>query len=258
MRLERHGNIGLLYIDTDRNNAVNFEFIAESHRWMDEVEQDPALEALVVTAGHKTLFSPGVDLVTVLGYPRDELRRFYEETTGLIRRKFLFPKPEVYALNGHTVAGGLMMAGTGEQRIVAKGPHRLGLMEIDLGLAAFIGVVEMFRYLFGGRMAERMFLEGAVYSPEEAVHMGLVDEVVEPGELLDRALEVAARQAAKPQPGYFRLKRFLRQSTVERMRELDEAQLDELVEQWFHEETQARLHAQVERLTRPKAAPAPA
>ncbi|MEE8435072.1 MAG: enoyl-CoA hydratase-related protein, partial [bacterium] len=102
MRLERRGNIGVLYIDTDNNNAINFDFITESHRWMDEIEQDPGLDALVVTASHKTLFSPGVDLVTVMGYSREELRRFYEEITALIRRKFLFSKPEVYALNGHT------------------------------------------------------------------------------------------------------------------------------------------------------------
>lgn len=252
MRLERHDNIGVLYIDTDNNNTINIDFITESHRWMDEIEQDPGIDALVVTASHKTLFSPGVDLVTVMGYSREKLRRFYEEITALIRRKFLFPKPEVYALNGHTIAGGLMMAATGESRLFANGPYRMGLMEIDLGLAAFIGVVEMFKYLFGGRITERMFLEGSVYSPEEALRIGLVDEVVEPGELLDRAITVASRLGSKPRAGYHRLKRYLRGATAERMRELDEAHFDELLEQWFEEETQARLQAQVDRLKSPK------
>lgn len=255
MRLERCDNIGVLYIDTDNNNAINFDFITESHQWMDEIEQDSGLDALVVTASHKTLFSPGVDLVTVMGYPREELRRFYEETTALIRRKFLFPKPEVYALNGHTIAGGLMMAATGDFRLMANGPYRLGLMEIDLGLAAFIGVVEMFKYLFGGRGAERLLLEGAVYSPQEALGIGLVDEVVEPDELLERAIAVASRLGSKPGAGYHRLKRFLRGATAERMRELDEAHFDELLEQWFDDDTQARLQAQVDRLKGPKTIP---
>lgn len=252
MRLEKHEGIGILFIDTDNNNTINLEFIREAQQWMDEIEQDPAVKALVVTADHKSMFCPGVDLITVMGYSREELRNFHVETTGLIRRKFLFPKPEVYALNGHTIAGGLMVAATGEFRLMARGPYKLGLMEIDLGLPAFLGVVEMFRYLFGGRTAERMLMGGTVYSPEKALEIGLVDELIEREKLVERACEVAALYGAKPSQGYRRLKRYLRGDTEVRMRELDEAHYDELLDQWFSADTQALLKAQVERLTRPK------
>jgi enoyl-CoA hydratase/carnithine racemase len=73
---------------------------------MDEAEHDTSIRALVVTATHKTLFCPGVDLPSLGGHSRAQMRAFFEALTGLVRRKFTYPKPEVYALNGHAVAGG--------------------------------------------------------------------------------------------------------------------------------------------------------
>jgi enoyl-CoA hydratase/carnithine racemase len=67
MKLEREGAIGIFIIDTDRNNAINFEFIREAHAIMDEAERDDAIRALVVTSTHRSLFCPGVDLPSLTG-----------------------------------------------------------------------------------------------------------------------------------------------------------------------------------------------
>lgn len=254
MKLERIRDVGIFYIDTDRNNSYNLDSIAEANRVMDEAEQDDAIRALVVTSSHKTLFSPGVDLPTVMGYSRSEVRRFFEAITALLRRKFVYPKPEVYALNGHTVAGGCMMALAGEYRLMVDGPFKIGLMEIDIGLAAPIGTVEMVRHVLGGHLASRVLLGGETYSPRQACAIGLIDEVVELGFLLERAIEKAHMFGSKPPAGYRRLKRYLRQAVAERMKSLEETHMDELVAQWFEEETQERLTAAVKQLTKPAAA----
>jgi len=254
MKLERQDQAGILYIDTDRNNAINDEFIREAHELMDEAERDPAIRALVVTSTHKTLFCPGVDLPSLMGRSAPEMRRFYEALTEIVRRKVAYPKPEVYALNGHTIAGGCMMALAGDYRLMAKGRFSFGLMEVDVGLAAPIGVVEMIRHIVGGRVAERMLFSGERFTPERALALGLVDEVVEPERLMDRALEEAHLLGGKPTGGYQRLKQYARQALAERMRTLDAAHLDGLVEQWFSEETQRLVTAAVERMTKPAAA----
>ncbi len=67
-------------------------------------------------------------------------------------------------------------------------------------------------------------------------------------------IEKARLLASKPPAGYQRLKRYLRQGVAERMRSLDESHFDELVEQWFAEDTQKKLVAAVEQLTKPKKA----
>jgi len=185
---------------------------------------------------------------------RAEMRSFFEELTGLVRRKFVYPKPEVYALNGHTIGGGFMMAAAGEYRLMVKGPFKIGLMEIDIGLAAPIGVVQMLNHVFGGHVADRILLGGELYSPMEALDLGLVDEVVEPSVLMERAINKAHLLGSKPPAGYQRLKRYLRQAIADRMRSLDEGHFSELVDQWFAEDTQERLTAAVEQLTKSKKA----
>ena len=254
MKLERREQIGVMYIDTDRNNAINDEFIREAHALMDEAERDSAIRALVVTSSHRSIFCPGVDLPSLMGRSAAEMRRFYDALTGIVRRKVSYPKPEVYALNGHTIAGGCMMALAGDYRLIAKGRSAFGLMEIDVGLAAPIGVVEMIRHLFGGRVAERMLFSGERFAPERALALGLVDEVVEPEMLMERAFDEARLLAGKPAGGYRRLKQYSRQALAERMRAQDEAHLDGLVEQWFSEDTQRLVAAAVARMSKPAGA----
>ena len=254
MKLVRQDQIGILFVDTERNNSINDAFIREAHELMDEAERDPAVRALVVTSTHKTIFCPGVDLPSLIGRSGPQMRAFYDALTGIVRRKVEFPKPEVYALNGHTVAGGCMMALAGDYRLMANGRYAFGLMEIDVGLAAPIGVVEMMRHFLGGHVTERVLFSGQRFTPEQALALGLVDEVVEPERLMDRAIAQASLLASKPAGGYGRLKRHARQALAERMRALDAAQLDDLVEQWFSADTQRLVGVAVERMNKPAAA----
>jgi len=254
MRLEHRDEVGVFFIDTDRNNAINDDFIREAHEIMDAAEADPEIRALVVTSSHKTIFCPGVDLPSLIGRPAPQMREFYDALTGIVRRKVAYPKPEVYALNGHTIAGGCMMAFAGDYRLMAQGRAAFGMMEIDVGLAAPIGVVEMLRHFLGARVAERVLFSGARFSTEEALALGLVDELVEGEKLLDRAIEKARLLAGKPAGGYRRLKRYSRHALAERMEALDAAHLDDLVDQWFSEETQQLVDAAVRRMKKPAAA----
>lgn len=254
MKLDRHNQIGIFYIDTDHNNAINDEFISEAHQVMDEAEADSDIRALVVTSSHKSIFCPGVDLPSLMGRSRPQMRTFYAELTGLVRRKVAYPKPEVYALNGHTIAGGCMTALAGDYRVMAKGRFAFGMMEIDVGLAAPIGVVEMLRHFLGGRIAERVLFSGERFTPENALLLGLVEEVADPAQVMERAVAKAEILAQKPAAGYQRLKRYSREALAARMQSLDDAHLDELVEQWFSEETQRLVDVAVERMRKPAAA----
>ena len=136
MKLERHDEVEILFIDTARNNAINVNSFREAHGLMNEAERGPLIRALVVTSSHKSIFCPGVDPPSLVDYSRSEMWAFYDAMTGLVRRKFAYPKPEIYALNGHTIAGGLMMALAGDYRVIANGPFHVGLMEIELGFAS--------------------------------------------------------------------------------------------------------------------------
>jgi len=125
-------------------------------------------------------------------------------------------------------------------------------MEIDIGLAAPIGVATMITHILGGRIANLILFTGERYTPERALELNLVDEVIDKERLIDRAIEHAQLLGNKPSNGYRRLKLYLRQSVVEEMRKLDEAHLDDLVDQWFDEKTQKHVAAAVQRMTKPR------
>ena len=114
----------------------------------------------------------------------------------------------------------------------------------------------MMRHFFGGRLSERVLFCGERFAPEQALALGLVDEVVEPEQLMKQALAQARLLASKPAGGYRRLKRYSRQALAARMHALDDAHLDELVDQWFSEETQRLVTAAVQRVGKPATAPA--
>lgn len=255
MKLERQDQIGKLDVDTERGNVISDAFIAEFLALLDAAEADPAVRALVVTASRPSIFCPGIDLASMFGRSGPEVRAFYTALTGLVRRTLMFPKPTVFALNGETLAGGCMVALAGDHRIMADGDHEIGMTGIDVGLAAPVGIVEMLRHFFGARIAERVLFGGERFTPRQAMALGLVDELVEPQRLLDCAFEAARRSACKPAAGYRRLKRYARQALAARMHNLDEAHLDDLLDQWFSEETQRLVGAAVQRTNKLSAAP---
>src|SRR3972149_934024 len=114
MRLERERVIGILFIDTAGNNAVNPDSIHGATQLMAEAERAPAIRALIVTSTNKSLFCPGLDFPTLMGKSRAEMAAFFQTLLGLTRRKLAYPKPKVYALNGHTLAAGAILALTGD------------------------------------------------------------------------------------------------------------------------------------------------
>ena len=257
MKLERQDGVGILTIDTERNNAVSPDFIQACHRLLDESERDAAIRGLVVTSTHKSLFCPGADLPFLIRLSPTDMRAYCEAVTGLMRRKFAFRKPTVFALNGHAVAAGCAMALTGDYRLMVRGRYYIGMMEIDLSLPAFAGVVQMISHVLGPRAAERVLLTGENYLPEKALELGLVDELVESDRLMARAIEHARLLGQKPPVAQQTLKRYTRQAVVERMQALDATSVDEFVAIWFAEETQRLLAAAVERLVKKAPAPPP-
>jgi enoyl-CoA hydratase/carnithine racemase len=213
--------------------------LREAHELMEEAEADRAIHTLVVTSSHKSIFCPGVDLPSLA----DTAPRC-EHSTGR-------SPASCGGRSRHTIAGGCMMALVGDYGVMAKGGHAFGIMEIDVGLAAPVGVVEMLRHSHGGRTTEHVLFSNERLTPEKALALGLVEEWAEPENLMERALAHARLLACKPASGYQRLKRY-----PARMHALGDTHLDELVDQWFSEEIQRLVVETVRRMKKPAAAPA--
>jgi len=204
-------------------------------------ELDTALEArAVVLTGTGSIFSAGVDLFRLTDGGEEYVRRFFPLLTEMIRRLFTLPLPLVVAANGHAIAGGGLMIMAGDQRLMAEGSGRMGVPELLVGVPFPAAPLEVVRWAVRPDLVQALVYTGRTFSPHEALAHGLVDEVVAPAALIDRAREVAAQLAALS-PDVFRLtKQRLRGEAAERMSRA--AEYDErALALWSAPETHARI-----------------
>ncbi len=113
----------------------------------------------------------------------------------------------VAAINGSAMGGGCELALACDMRLMAAGPYSIGQPEILLGFPPGGGGTQRLARLLGSGPALRLCLEGDGLSPGEAAELGLIDEVVAPEGLTERALELATRFAGRPKAAIGGVKR---------------------------------------------------
>jgi enoyl-CoA hydratase/carnithine racemase len=147
----------------------------------------------------------------------------------------------IAALNGHTIAGGCMMAIACDCRIMVPGKSKISLNEIDFGSSLFAGSVELMKLWLGQRNAETAMLGGTMFSPEEAHRLGLIDQIVAPEELEGEADKIARRLAEKDPAAFRSIKKLLRKPLADEMKKREKDSILEFVEIWYSEATWKKL-----------------
>jgi enoyl-CoA hydratase/carnithine racemase len=234
------GGVAVVLLGRGKVNALDEPTIDELKDRFRELEADEAVRA-VVFSGEGKFFSFGFDIPGFLGHSKPDFSRFLTKFTDLYTYLFTYPKPVVAALNGHTVAGGLMLALACDRRFIAAGKGKVALNELAFGSSVFAGSVEMLRFAVGNRNAEEILYTGALVLPEEALRLGLVDEVCSGEELLGKAMAAARELGGKSQPAFQGIKRLLRDPAAEGMRRRESASIGEFVDIWYSEATWRNL-----------------
>ena len=221
-------------------NAIDEAGVEELRECLGALEQDPAVRAVVLT-GRGKFFSFGFDIPGFLDYSKEAFIGYLTKFTELYHYLFMFPKPVVAALNGHTVAGGCMLATACDLRLMVTGKARVSLNEITFGASVFAGAVETLRCCTGHKNAQQILYSGAMYSAVEAHSLGLVDEVTTAEELSERALAAANELAARAPAAFASIKRLLRRSAAEEGRRREHDSILEFVDIWYSEGTWRNL-----------------
>ncbi len=175
----------------DKRNAISFELVEEFLRALDEVEASTAL-VLIVTGSGKA-FSGGLDLENLkalLGRTHEENVRDTQTMARLFRSIYEFPKPTIAAVNGAAIAGGTGLA-TMCDFTIASTEAKFGYTEVRIGFVPAIVSSFLVRQV-GEKHARDLLLTGRIFGAEEAYRFGLVNEVVQPEQLMPRVREIAA------------------------------------------------------------------
>jgi len=169
-------------------NVLTTDSIAAFDAAVDKAIADPAVKGVVV-ASAKRDFGAGADLGSMFNEPK--AKDIYEGSLriGRIFRKMeTGKKPFVAALPGTALGGFYEVALACHRRIAADNPKALiGLPEVTVGLLPGAGGTQRLPRMVGARSALPLLMEGKKVEPKEALKLGLVDEVVAPGELVEKA-----------------------------------------------------------------------
>ncbi|UCD90702.1 MAG: enoyl-CoA hydratase/isomerase family protein, partial [Desulfobacterales bacterium] len=141
-----------LVLNRGKVNALNVKVVEEMHSALADFENDADTTAILMT-GQGKFFSFGFDVPEVLSYSEQNFADFLNQFTRLYTYMFLYPKPIVAALNGHTIAGGGMLALACDYRVMVSGRAKISLNEISIGSSVFAGSTEMLRFCVGNRNA---------------------------------------------------------------------------------------------------------
>jgi enoyl-CoA hydratase len=192
---ERRGAAAVLTIDRpERRNAIDGESAGLLAEGFERFESDDEARALVLCGGGEEAFCAGADLKAI-----DTLAGRLDDPGGPLGFTRRTPsKPAIAAISGWCVAGGLELALWCDLRIAAEGSN-LGFLERRWGVPLIDGGTQRLPRIVGLGRALEMILTGRAVPAEEALAMGLVNEVVAPGSHVDRALELAEALARVPQ-----------------------------------------------------------
>ncbi len=186
-------HICVLTFDRPNSGANIFDAatLDELNEHLDAVEKDPSLRGLIVASAKKSIFVAGADLKTLLQAAKTgEMRGFIERGQEVFNRLANLKIPTVAAIHGASAGGGYEVALACDYRIASDAPAtRIGLPETGLGLLPAWGGCTRLPRLIGAEKAAEVILKGKLYSAQEALNIGLVDEIAPPDQLLDRARE---------------------------------------------------------------------
>ena len=197
---------------------------------------------LVLTGAGK-LFSAGLDIGVLGGLDRPSLTAFLASFFECLKTIAECPLPIVAAINGHSPAGGAVLALFCDQRIMARGDFRIGLNEVQVGLLPGPLIYGVLKRAVSVRVANQMLPQGLLLTPEEALAVGLVDELAEPAELEARAAAWLERVLALPPVAYGTTRAMTRADLVAMMAEATRADQSAIIEAWTGPETRASLAA---------------
>ncbi len=243
--ISEQGEIAIVTMRHGKANAMDLEFCEAIAAHFEELKKSKA-KAVVLT-GEGKIFSAGVDLVRAPDGGADYFYKFLPAMSKAFVTVFFFPKPLVAAVNGHAIAGGCVLACCADRRLMTKGSSRIGIPELLVGVPFPTIALELMRFTTASRFLQDVFLTGATYLPEEALPRGLADELVEPGDLMQRAVAAAAHFAAIRADAFAITKLQLRQPVADRC--ASEAKRFETAvnELWCAPEAFERIRAYVSR-----------
>jgi enoyl-CoA hydratase/carnithine racemase len=196
VNLEIKDGVGTIRLDRPKVNALNSQVATEIGEAVDTAAVDESVGAVVVWGGEK-VFAAGADIKEMAEKDPVSVFKYIGGFQNVFTRLEQLPKVTIAAINGYALGGGCELALSCDMRICAD-DSQLGQPEILLGVIPGAGGTQRLPRLIGVGRAKEMIYSGRFVGAEEALQIGLVNEVTPAGEVYGRAVALASRYSGGP------------------------------------------------------------
>ena len=217
---EVRDNIAHVQLDHGKANTLSSAVVAQLDAALDRAEKaGPDKVGALILTGTPGFLTGGFDLEEMKADPKTA-GNLVCNGGALCTRMYGSPVPIVIACPGHAIAAGALLLLSADERIGVSGKFKLGLIETQIGMVLPRWAIELGQERLSKRHQQAAMTGGRNYTPEAAMAIGFLDDVVAPNELERRAIEAAKYWAGLPRSAYIGQVKMIR---GERLRRLEAA-----------------------------------
>lgn len=211
--LKSEENVSVITLDDGKVNAFSPAMITEVQSLLDQVPTDSG--ALMFT-GREGMFTAGFDLKVMMSDP-SAATQMVKTGFQMLQRIFSFPRPVVSACSGHAIAMGAFLLCSSDYRIASKGDYKVGANELRNNMIIPTPILEIAKFKLSRTHKQRALLNAEMYSMENAIEPGYIDELVDADKLYEAALVKAKDLATLAHPQYHQTKKIDQEDVIKKI-----------------------------------------
>ena len=207
-------NVSIITLDDGKVNVFSPAMIEEVSNLLDKVPTD---KGSLLIVGREGIFSAGFDLKVLMSGDAENAVGMLRSGFEMLSRIFSFPRPIVAACSGHAIALGAFLLCSCDYRVGAKGKFQIGANEVRNNMIVPTPILELAKFKLAKNHKQRALLNGEMYSIEDAVAPGYLDEIVEPDTLIETAKAKARDLATLGHPFYHQTKQLDQEEVIKKI-----------------------------------------
>ncbi|XP_077980037.1 enoyl-CoA delta isomerase 1, mitochondrial-like [Glandiceps talaboti] len=207
--------VAILKLNRKPVNGLNLKLLTDLNIALEKLEETS--RGVILTSAVANIFSAGLDITEMYQKKPEETDEFWGALQDAWLRLYGSPLITMAAINGHSPAGGCLLAMSCDYRCMAKGKYTIGLNETKLGIVAPFWFIDSMKNTIGHRETEKALQLGTLYTADEALKIGLVDDVCEPNDVLNHTKAEMSKWLKIPDHARILTKQAMRKETINKL-----------------------------------------
>lgn len=218
--IEEEEGAVIIKMSSNKLNIMNDTFFTDLNNAFNIIDSE-YLDKPVVLTSVGNVFSAGLDLNHCFPIfekgDKEEIQEWFGQFRNSLLRVFEFDRPLIGAINGHAIAGGLILALCCDIRFAVSTQAKFGFNEVTIGFPMPSVFAEIIKYSIGNRRSEEMLFKGILYNPDDALKLGIFHDITDQHNLMDMALGYASEFNSDNIFAYSAAKKVMRNEVLDKI-----------------------------------------